>query len=323
MKRERLAFRSVRCGIPHQFFRTDAQTLCSASSAAVRSYGNTSCMPERLYTCACQKFGFGQPHQVSKVTWYRHLGAASSDAERQRILHAQGPMAARCHATQLAHQNQQDSGPSSSANTRIRAHPPEDGDVQLARKHPKQISGVCLFSLVFISQPRVCPRHTLSQTGEIPVIDDVATGLDYLGPVLDGDIKENDIVLMVSIDGAQLYEHQESDCWMYVWIIINLSPQKRYQKDFVQPGGYIPGPNKPNNLDAFLFPAIHHLSALQKEGLKIWDAGRNLIFQSNLCLLFPMADGPGLVYWDGMVGHSGKNGCRIYCGSLGRHKTHG
>ena len=40
-------------------------------------------------------------------------------------------------------------------------------------------------------------------TGEIPnVIDDLAMGFDYLGPVLDGHIKENNIVLMVSIDGA-------------------------------------------------------------------------------------------------------------------------
>ncbi|KAG1747507.1 hypothetical protein EDD22DRAFT_958220 [Suillus occidentalis] len=36
-----------------------------------------------------------------------------------------------------------------------------------------------------------------------------------------------------------------------------------------------------------------------------------------------MADGPGLVYWDGMVGHSGKNGCRLYCGVQGRRKTRG
>ena len=101
-------------------------------------------------------------------------------------------------------------------------------------------------------------RHTLLQTGEIPVIDDIAVGWDYLGPVLDRDIKENDIVLMISIDGAQLYEHKESDCWMYVWIIINLSPQKCYQKAFVQPGGFIPGPNKPKNLDTFLFPGFLH-----------------------------------------------------------------
>ncbi|KAF8834753.1 hypothetical protein BDN67DRAFT_1016184 [Paxillus ammoniavirescens] len=88
----------------------------------------------------------------------------------------------------------------------------------------------------------------LRETGEIPVIDDITMGLDYLGPVLDGDIKENDIVLMVSLDGVQLYEHKDSDCWMYVWIIVNLAPDQRYQKIHVRPGGFIPGPNKPKNL---------------------------------------------------------------------------
>ena len=97
-------------------FSTQTHKPCAQRVVAVvRSYGNTSCMPERLYTCACQKFRFGQPHQVSKATWYRHLGTASSNTERQWILHVQDPMAAQHHAAQLAHQNQQDSGPSSSA----------------------------------------------------------------------------------------------------------------------------------------------------------------------------------------------------------------
>lgn len=40
----------------------------------------------------------------------------------------------------------------------------------------------------------------------IPVINDIAMGWDFLSAVLDGDIKEHDIALMVSLDGAQLYQ---------------------------------------------------------------------------------------------------------------------
>ncbi|KIK10693.1 hypothetical protein PISMIDRAFT_44454, partial [Pisolithus microcarpus 441] len=43
-------------------------------------------------------------------------------------------------------------------------------------------------------------------------------------------------------------------------------------------------------------------------------------FVSYLYLIFATADGPGLVYFDGMVGHSGRNGCHLYCGLLGRRK---
>ncbi|KAH7903125.1 hypothetical protein BJ138DRAFT_977204, partial [Hygrophoropsis aurantiaca] len=35
------------------------------------------------------------------------------------------------------------------------------------------------------------------------------------------------------------------------------------------------------------------------------------------------ADGPGMVYLNGLVGHSGKNGCRLYCGTTGRRKEGG
>ncbi|KAG2340367.1 hypothetical protein BDR05DRAFT_1002561 [Suillus weaverae] len=156
---------------------------------------------------------------------------------------------------------------------------------------------------------------------EIPIVDDIAMGHDYLGAVLDGDIKANDIVLMVSLDGAQLYKSKQSDCWMYLWVILNLAPDKHYHKLHVHPGGFIPGPNKPKNVDSFLAVGIHHLATLQNEGLNVWDVSRDAHFISNLHLLFTTADSPGLVYWDGMVGHSGKNGCRIYCGVRGRCKT--
>ncbi|KIK11718.1 hypothetical protein PISMIDRAFT_122240, partial [Pisolithus microcarpus 441] len=52
---------------------------------------------------------------------------------------------------------------------------------------------------------------------------------------------------------------------------------------------------------------------------------QDCIFSSDIYLLFTTADGLGLVCWDGMVGHSGKNSCRVYCPTLGRckfHRTH-
>ncbi|KAF9222823.1 hypothetical protein BS17DRAFT_707612 [Gyrodon lividus] len=66
---------------------------------------------------------------------------------------------------------------------------------------------------------------------------------------------------------------------------------------------------------------MHHLAALQCEGLTIWDASQDRVFWSDLYLLFPTADGPALIYWDGLVGHCSKNGYRIYCGVLGHQKT--
>ncbi|KAG2049518.1 hypothetical protein BDR06DRAFT_893552 [Suillus hirtellus] len=148
-------------------------------------------------------------------------------------------------------------------------------------------------------------------------------GFDILGAVLDGEIKRDDIVLMVSLDGAQLYESKTFDCWIYIWVVLNLSPNKRYRKVHVRLGGFIPGLNKPKNIDSFIVVGMHHLAALQHKSLTIWDASHNSIIKSDLHLIFMTADGPGLVYWDRMVGHSRKNRCRMYCGLRGRRKTHG
>jgi hypothetical protein len=157
--------------------------------------------------------------------------------------------------------------------------------------------------------------------GEFAKTDDFIMGSDYIHAVLRNDINpKDDIVLMISMDGVQLYESKQSDCWIYIWVVLNHAPGDRYKKKYILPGGFIPGPNKPKNVDSFLLPGMHHLSALQKEGLRIWDAHIDRVFTSNLYLIYVTADGPGLVYFDGMVGHSGKNGCRLYCGLLGRRK---
>jgi Transposase family tnp2 len=122
---------------------------------------------------------------------------------------------------------------------------------------------------------------------------------------------------MLSLDGAQLYEHKASDCWIYIWVIFNHAPDARYKKKHVLPGGFIPGLNKPKNVDSYLFPGLHHLLALQCKGLRVWDASWNIVFVSKLLLGLATADGPGMAYLNGLVGHHGKNGCRLYCSMIG------
>jgi hypothetical protein len=111
--------------------------------------------------------------------------------------------------------------------------------------------------------------------GKLSIYDDIITGTEYLKAVNEGKIQDDDIILMLSIDGAQLYKSKESDCWIYIWIIINLSPDLRYKKKYILPGRIIPGPNKPKFIESFLFPGLHHLVGLQKEGLCIWDASKD------------------------------------------------
>lgn len=149
---------------------------------------------------------------------------------------------------------------------------------------------------------------------------DFFDGADYLEAVRDGRISTDDMVLMLSIDGAQLYRNKVSECWIYIWIIFDHAPSVRYKKKHILPGGFIPGPGKPKNPDSFIFTGLHHIAAIQKEGLRIWDAARDRVFTSYPFLALATADGPGMACLSGFVGHQGKCHCRVHCGLKGRHK---
>ncbi|GJE92947.1 hypothetical protein PsYK624_091060 [Phanerochaete sordida] len=154
----------------------------------------------------------------------------------------------------------------------------------------------------------------------LPSLSDFLHGADYMDAVLSGNLGPNDICVMFSIDGAQLYEHKQSDCWLNIWVILNLSPDARYKKKHILVGGIFPGPNKPKNIDSFICPGLHHVSALAQEGLIIWDASRLARHLSRLFVPIAAADGPGMAYLNGRVGHTGRMGCRFGCPCIGRHK---
>jgi hypothetical protein len=163
----------------------------------------------------------------------------------------------------------------------------------------------------------------INQSGFLKVYSDVLHGSDIIEAFQDGRIGEDDIVLMFSIDGAQLYAKKASACWIYIWVLFNLSPELRYKKQHVFIGGFIPGPNNPKNTDSFIFPGLYHLCALQREGLALWDSALNWQVQSKIFLALLTADGPGMMHVTGLVGYHSKHGCRLYCGLPGRCELHG
>jgi len=74
---------------------------------------------------------------------------------------------------------------------------------------------------------------------------DFFDGSQYMDAFERGLIKEDDIVLMLSLDGAQLFASKHSDCWMCIWVVFDHSPDVRYKKPYVLPAFTIPGPNPP------------------------------------------------------------------------------
>src|SRR6266702_576407 len=163
----------------------------------------------------------------------------------------------------------------------------------------------------------------IDQCGFLKVYGDVLHGSEIIEAFQDGHIGEDNIVLMFSIDGAQLYAKKASACWIYIWVLFNLSPDLRYKKKHVFIGGFIPGPKNPKNTDSFLLPGLYHLRALQKEGLALWDSALNQQMKSKIFLALLAADGLGMMHVTGLVGYHGKHGCRLYCGLPGHREPHG
>jgi hypothetical protein len=162
----------------------------------------------------------------------------------------------------------------------------------------------------------------LQRKGYLDEYSDVLHGTDLMQAFDDRLIGGDNIVLMFSIDGAQLYAKKLLACWIYIWVLLNLPPALCYKKDYVFIGGFIPGPNNPKNLDLFLFPGLQHLVTLQKKGLRIWDAKLQCEMTSKIFLALITADRPGMMHITGFVGYHSKHGCRLYCGMKGCYEEH-
>ncbi|EIN13753.1 hypothetical protein PUNSTDRAFT_26915, partial [Punctularia strigosozonata HHB-11173 SS5] len=159
---------------------------------------------------------------------------------------------------------------------------------------------------------------------------DVYHGRQVLDAVRSNIIRKDDTMLLFSCDGAQLFRHKTSDCWMAMWEILDLSPEHRTKKKYILPACIIPG--SPGNIDSFLFPSLHHLQALHNAtaldetghgGFKVWDALQQKIIVDDPYLVFATADAPALASIGGLVGHKGKRGCRGNCPMYGRLKPGG
>ncbi|EJD38499.1 hypothetical protein AURDEDRAFT_30561, partial [Auricularia subglabra TFB-10046 SS5] len=160
----------------------------------------------------------------------------------------------------------------------------------------------------------------------IDPIDDTMCGEDVLTAMLEEKLGPDDTVLVASLDGLQLYRNKQSGCWLWAFYLINMSPCGRYKKKYVLPGGSVPGPRKPEVMESVLFRTLEHISAVNRDGgLRIWDAyqPRSADFNSVLYLLFATADAEAMPIWSGFVKHSGKKGCRLWCGLPGRHMSGG
>ena len=164
--------------------------------------------------------------------------------------------------------------------------------------------------------------HAQRAGGSLDKYDDISCGNDILSAWTSGALRKSDVALQLSIDSAQLRADQPSEAWVFIWIFHNLPPNLRYKKCFIIPGAIIPGPNKPGDIDSFLFPSLYHVASLQHKRLWIYDAlVDSYIPHSKPLIVFATADSLGSAAMSGMVGHSEKYGCHLYCNMPSWHHT--
>src|SRR6267142_338263 len=158
------------------------------------------------------------------------------------------------------------------------------------------------------------------------IYDDIFSGSEIQDLSEHIKITGNDTIISLSLNGAQLYQNKKSNTWISIWILNNFSPNQRYQKKQILPGTIIPGPNKPNITDSYLYRSLHHLSALQRDnrgaGLRMWDVATSRVIESQIILALSTVDAVGMTELNGHVGHHSARGYRLGCQMKGRHKPH-
>ncbi|KAG7098203.1 hypothetical protein E1B28_000171 [Marasmius oreades] len=186
--------------------------------------------------------------------------------------------------------------------------------LQALWRHPESVAKI---------RERLARTETLlaeRASGGVKLFDDIYCGSEYLDLVASGQLKEDDMLIAISMDGAQLYRDKDSDTWFGIATILNFPGEIRHKKEHVLPLFTIGGPNAPKDYDSFLFPTFAHLSACQSSGIRIWNAETRMPFVSHPWFAFGMADTVGMAELSGSVGHHGRNGCRLMCLMPGRHK---
>jgi hypothetical protein len=111
----------------------------------------------------------------------------------------------------------------------------------------------------YLQEERAHVLKEIKEKGYLEEYSNVLHGTEMIEAFCNGRIGEDDIILMFLIDGAQLYAKKVSACWIYIWVLFNLAPERQYKKKHILIGGFIPGPNNPKNIDSFLFLDIQHL----------------------------------------------------------------
>lgn len=119
-----------------------------------------------------------------------------------------------------------------------------------------------------------------------------------------------ELALGASTDGFAPFNRRKKTCWPILVFNYNLPPEIRFLMKNILCIGVIPGPNKPKDIDSFLFPLIEELKQLAV-GVRAYDAHDNKVFPLRAYLIRIFGDIPAMSLMMNFKGHNGKQPCRL------------
>ena len=122
--------------------------------------------------------------------------------------------------------------------------------------------------------------------------------------------EKTDTALSISSDGAQLTMKKQSNMWLLIVVLLNLSPEICYKAKNVIIPLAIPGPLAPGNVESFIYPLFEEL-AQASVGMWTWDAVDSSYFVLRAYLCGIKGDMLGSAKLSGMAGHSAVYGDRF------------
>ena len=112
-----------------------------------------------------------------------------------------------------------------------------------------------------------------------------------------------DTAISLSSDGAQLTMKKQSNMWLLIVVLLNLSPEICYKSKNVIFPLAIPGPLAPGNIESFIYPLFEEM-AQASVGMWTWDAVDSSYFVLRAYLCGVKGDMLGSAKLSGMAGHS-------------------
>jgi len=121
---------------------------------------------------------------------------------------------------------------------------------------------------------------------------------------------DRDIALGLSTDGFGPFKRRTNTVWPLVLFNYNLPPEERFKERNMLSLGVIPGLQKPDDMDSFLWPFIQEMIQLSL-GVSAFDAVAKVVFLLHAYLILVFGDIPAISVVMRMKGVNGFSPCRM------------